>query len=805
LKNKYLLSFLLVFFTVVGAFAQSNNGTVGGKLTDPITGEMIDFAGVAILNQGTEDIVKSGTSNNGGVFKFANLPYGKYTVRISYVGYEKQTVDDIEINGEHTEVHLGVIKLKKSGNSMGEVAITEKKRLVEFGADQINYNVSQSLQSEGATATDILKNVPMVSVDIDGNATISGKRSTRIFIDGKPSDYMTSNIADLLNVLPSDAIEKIEVMTNPPAKYSADGEGIINVVLKKGYKLGLNGTLSMSAGTLGNYNLNSYASYKAKNFSLSSSYSFGKSESNSYSASQSQSFPLDTTAYRNQNGNRNGLNFGHNIREGINWDMDTTRNLRFTTNLNINRSSGGSGSDYYIFDRNDIETQLRDQANNNQNRSLNYTFDLDYTWKRTNGDQLEVSTTYSGNTSGSDRLAETYNLDPNNNLIPGQPPLNQTYNVDGANRATQIKFDYDKPLNESKKNTFDFGASANFRTNNNNQDVQDFNFTNQVYTPDTSLTNKFTYNEHIYGAYASLSIKTENKWSFRIGGRSELTDVNFNVSALPDPYYIKPYINFFPNLSASKSYESFTVGLSYSGRLNRPGIYALNPQIITNVSNPNVSFGNPGLTPSYTQQLDLSFSIYGKDWAFYPRIGIANTTHIIERITTPLANGAYQTTYDNLASSSYNTINLYGNYRITKHVNLNGGGTLGRIVYQSTNVANTLNRNGISFQAKAGAQVDVPGKFAFESNMNYYTNTSAQGRNTGSLTSSFAMRKSFYKNKFRVRLMATNPLGQNSSTTYTQSDTFNRQDYYTVNTRNYSMSISYNFTKVGGNKPIKTI
>lgn len=806
MKIKHLTLFFILLFACFSTFAQSNNGSVSGKLTDPVTGEMIDFAGVAIINQGTEDIVKSNTSNNGGTFKITGLPYGKYALRISFVGYEKQMVDDIEINAEHIDIYLGTIKLKKSGAALNEVTVTEKKNVVDFNADQVTYNVSQSLQSEGATATDILKNVPMVSVDIDGNATIAGKRNTRIFIDGKPSDYMSSNIADLLNILPSDAIEKIEVMTNPPVKYSADGEGIINIVLKKGYKVGLNGTLSLSAGTLGNYNVNSYASYKGKTFSVSSSYAFGESESNTYSTSQSQNFPTNAALYyRNQNGDRSNLNFGHNIRNSLNWDIDTTQNLRFTSNFNINHASGSSASDYYSLDQNYSQTELRDQDNNNANRSFNYSFDLDYTLKRKNGDQLEAAATFGGNTSGSDRFAQTIYLDANNLPIATKPALNQTYDVDGANKVLQVKVDYDKPLGATKKSTFDFGVSANMRTNNNNQDVEDLNFTTQAYSQNALLSNNFVYHENIYSGYASLSIKTDNKWSFRAGGRSEVTDVDFTVSAVPDPYFIKPYVTFFPNASISKNFSNYTIGVSYSGRIGRPNIYSLNPQIITNVSNPNISFGNPNLSPSYTQQVDFSFAIYGKNWAFYPRIGIANTTRIIERITTPIANQAYQTTYDNLGSSSYNTINLYGNYRISKRINLNGGGTLGHMVYQTTNINSKLNRNGYTVQVKGGTQIDIPGKFAFEGNTNYYSNSSAQGRNKGSLTSSFAMRKSFYKNKIRVRLMATNPLGQTSSTTFTQGDTFNKEDYYTINTRNYTLSVSYNFTKVAAKKAVKTI
>ncbi|MEO6521384.1 MAG: outer membrane beta-barrel protein [Mucilaginibacter sp.] len=804
MNKNYLLLYLLVFLSFSTVLAQSNNGTISGKITDPLTGETIDFASVSVLTPGTEDIVKSNNSNNGGLFKISNLTYGKYTLRITNMGYEKYIAEDIEVDGSHVDVYLGTIKLKKSGGSLNEVAIVEKKNTVEFGADQINYNVSSSLQSEGSTATDVLKNVPMVSVDIDGNATIAGKRNTRVFIDGKPSDYMTSNITDLLNVLPSDAIEKIEVMTNPPAKYSADGEGIINIVLKKGYKVGLNGTLSLSAGTLGNYNVNTYASYKGKGLSLTSSYAFGRSESNTYSTSMSQNFLADTNYNRNQFANRNSMNFGHNLRESINWDIDTTRNLRLTGNFNFNKAQGGSGSDYLYFDENDIETQLRDQNNNNHNQSVNYVFDADYTWKRTNGDQLEAAATYSANQSNNDRFAQTLYLDASGLPIANSKPLNQTYAIDGKNRAFQFKLDYDKPLFEAKKSTFNIGVSANMRKHDNDQDVQDYSFTNQLYNQNTLLSSQFTYNEHIYAGYASLTIKTENKWSFRMGGRSELTDVNFNLGDnAADAYSIKPYISFFPNVSAAKNFSNYTVGISYSGRIGRPNEYALNPQVIYNTNNPNIAFGNTDLIPSYTQQLDLTFSIYGKNWAFYPRIGVANTSHIIERLTTPINSGAYQTTYNNLGSSSYNTVNLYGNYRVSRKINLNGGGTFGHMVYESQSDARR-NRNGYTIQSKAGAQIDLPGKTAFEGNFNYYSNSSAQGRNKGSLTSSFAMRKAFYKNKMRVRIMAVNPLGQTSSTTLTNDVTFNKQDYYTINSRNYTISVSYNFTKVG-NKAVKKI
>ncbi|MBW4891886.1 TonB-dependent receptor [Mucilaginibacter sp. HMF5004] len=801
--KKSLLFFAL--FITIGFFkvkAQATgNCNVFGKVSDGLTGEMIDFAGVSMFQQGTDIIFKSISTSNGGNFKFVNIPYGKYTIRISYVGFEKQIIEDVDLSTDHPDFSLGTIRLKKASGELSEVKIVEKKPTLEVTADQITYNVSESLQAEGSTATDILKNVPMVNVDIDGNISIAGKRNTRIFIDGKPSDYMTSNISDLLNVLPSDAIEKIEVMNNPPAKYSADGEGIINIVLKKGYKVGLNGTLSLNAGTLGNYNANAYTAYRSKGFSLTSSYAFGESQNTAGSQTYNQNYLPDTN-YHNQEGARRGQNFGQNFRGGINWDIDTTQNIKLTSNFNFNNSDGSSFSDDAYLNETFVQRKLNTQSNNNQNRSVNVVLDGSYTLKLRNGwGQLDASLTYSNNSAGNNRASARHYLDSLGMPVIGKTPLDQTYDVDAANRGFEFKIDYDKPLGKSKS-TVDFGVSINSLSNDNNQDVENYNFKTSIYETNKNLTNRFLFNEKIYSAYASLSLRIADKWSFRAGARSELTDMNFDLSTISQQYAIKPYINVFPNLSLSRLFKKYTVGLSYNGRIGRPGSYSLSPQVTTTDS-VNFSFGNPNLTPSYTQQIDLSFSVFGQDWAIYPRLGYSTTSSIIERITTqPAGTSIYQSTYDNLGSSQYYTFNLYGNYRLNKKFNLNGGATVGSMVYQSlTN--SKLNRSGITFQAKTGIQIDLPKRLAFEGNFNYYTNSSAQGSNKGSLTGSVAMRKVLYKNKIRLRIMAINPFGQTKYSTYTAGDNFNRQNYNIVVNRNFTATISYNFTKVAHSAPTK--
>jgi len=376
-------------------------------------------------------------------------------------------------------------------------------------------------------------------------------------------------------------------------------------------------------------------------------------------------------------------------------------------------------------------------------------------------------------------------------------PIEQTYDIEGANHGFIFKLDYDKPLGKPK-NSFSAGLNANSRTIDNDQAVNNYDYLLQQYMVNNGLTNNFVFTSNIYSAYASFNLHTTNNWSFRIGGRGELTDMGFDLSTLAQQYNIKPYINIFPNMSVSRMFKDrYTVGLSYGGRINRPREYALNPQIET-VDSTNISYGNPDLKPSYTQQIDLSFGMFQKKWSIYPRLGYSNTTDIIERITSVSIDGISQSTYDNVSASQYYTMSLYGNYRPNKRVNFNGGGTFGRIIYQSSS-AKALSRNGYSLNCKAGVSIDLKNRLAFEGNMNYYSNTAAQRRTTGSVSTSFGMRKTFMKNKLRFRLMAVNPFNQTNNHVLIEGPNFTTEAYSTVNTRNFSASISYNFTKVGRN------
>lgn len=788
----------LIVFTSAHAMAGgmyspiAEKGIIRGKVVEEDGANPVPFAGVAVYEQAGEQALFVTQTDESGYFKFINLKPGTYRIKVSYVGFTNYFVNDIFITDKDFDKNVGTLKLSSESSSLSEVVITAQKPVVEVGADVITYNVGSSIMAEGSTATDVLKNVPMVQVDIDGNATIAGKRSTRVFIDGKPSEYLTSNISDLLNVLPSDAIEKIEVMTNPPSKYSGDGEGILNIVLKKGVKVGFNGNIGTTAGLQGNMNSNANASYKGKKYSLSGGMAYrhniGKSRNESY---RTNFFP-DTTFYYNQfNQNRN-LGDGGNIRLGMEWDITPRQNLRMSTNYNANRSNNRSGNDFYYINEELEEVRLRNQLSTGGGNSHNFVFNADYNLQTdTSGGKLSMGVTVNANANNSYRAFNRSYAFPSNL----NPSLQQNNNEVGNNGLT-FNLDYDKPVFK-KRDRFEFGLAYNYRKNDNDLLVENYNFKKQEFLTDQKLSNKFFYNENILGAYTTYNYR-KNGWSLKGGLRAELTDVNFELSTGGN-YNISPYVTLFPNVSLNRFFRKrYNIGATYSVRINRPRENTLNPQV-NNADTLNISYGNPALKPAYTHQFDVSFGAFGKKWSFTPRISYSRSSGVIERYRIVKPNGVSESTFENVGSNSALSLFLIGNYKPTNKITANANFRVFRSTYNSL-LNTSRNLDALGFTASMGLSMQLPYKTAFESNVNYANTPNAQGRNKGSVNSSFGARKNFFKNTLTVRISTVDPFGRRNNTVFNEGLNFTSQSYSTVNTSNALLSLSYRFSKIKTNK-----
>jgi hypothetical protein len=793
LKNFLALAFsTLLLISFQSKSQTTDKGLIRGKVIEEVGALPIPFAVVALFESGVEQPLITLQTDENGFFKFSNVKFGTYKVKVSYVGFGALFVNEVVLSKADADKNLGSLKLAAEQNNLNEVVITSEKPVIEVGADVITYNVSSSILAEGSTATDLLKNVPMVEVDIDGNTTISGKRSTRVFIDGKPSDYMTSNIADLLNVLPSDAIEKIEVMTNPPAKYSADGEGIINIVMKKGFKVGFNGNVGLAAGTQGNNNANANASYRGEKYSITGGGAYrtglGKNSSESY---RTNIFP-DTTFYYNQFNNSRSESNGGNFRVALDWDINKKQNLRLNTSYNVNGSNSLSGNDFYYINEEEITKRLRNQVNTGDNSSNNFVFNADYSLNTdTTGGKLTAGFTVNANNSSGMRNFERSYAFPTNL----SPSLQQNDNEIG-NRGINFNLDYDKPVFK-KRDRLEFGIAYNYRKNDNDLLVQNFNYKTQQYINNTELSNQFFYNENILAGYLSYNYR-KNGWSAKAAVRSEYTNVNFDLST-GEVYNVSPYLSFFPSASINRFFKKrYNIGATYSVRINRPRENTLNPQV-NNADTLNISYGNPDLSPSYTHQFDLSFGAFGNQWSFTPRISYSTASGVIERYRFVNPNGISESTFSNVGTNYSLALMLIGNYRPTKKISANGNFSIIQSNYTST-LNSALNRGGISIRARGGFSMQLPYKTAFEANLNYNNNVSAIGRNSASINTSFGARKSFFKNTLTARISANDPFRGRRNSTYNEGLNFISNTYGVANTNNFVFNLNYRFTKVKTNK-----
>ncbi len=789
MKNLLTAIYFAIFFTPLIAKSQSGEkGTIRGKVVEEIGRLPIPYAVVSVTEANTELPTATFQTDENGNFKFQNLKDGIYKVKVSFVGFSAFIIGDIYITPTDQDKNLGTVKLAQSQSSLAEVVITGEKPLIETDGDMITYNVASSIHAEGSSAVDILKDVPMVEVDIDGKPSISGMRSTRVFINGRPSDYMTSNIADLLNVLPSDAVEKIEVMTNPPAKYSADGEGIINIVLRKDFKVGFNGNLGAGAGLQGNKNANASASYKGKNYSVNGGGSIRSNQGKSYSENfRTNVFP-DTTYYYNQYNDGESDNGGGNFRVGFDWDIDKNQNLKASSSYSANQSESFTNNDFYYLTEELAEKRLRNQFNGADSKNNTLVFNADYRYRLdTVGNSLSIGLTANTNTNNSFRNFDRKFIFPTNL----SPSLQQNHN-DIDNDGINLNVDYEKTL-FNKRDRLEVGLAIGIRENQNDLLVENYSFKNTVFNKNDKLSSDFVYREKIYAAYASYNYRNKG-WTVRGSLRTEYTNVNFDLSTAQS-YLVNPYFSTFPSLSISKFIKKkYSLGISYGMRVNRPREQTLNPQI-NNADTLNISYGNPNLKPSYTHQLSLNLGTYGTNWSFNPRITYSRAVGVIERYRFIDPNGISESTYDNVGSNYYLSYILIGNYKPSKKTSLNGNFTLIQSNYSST-INQSLNRAGYSVRSRIGMSLQVSKRAAAEGSLNYANNLVAQGRNKSSVNSSIGFRQNFFKNKLSARIAANDPFRGRRGYSFNEGSNFFAEAFSEQNTNNFTFNINYRFSKI---------
>ena len=804
-----ILSVVTFLYISISALSQATeapkgNGKISGIVRDSTNTQPVEFANVALIDPITKKPVNGAVADEKGKFQIVKIPAGNYIVEISFIGYSNKQIP-VKISDRKGDIELGFISVSPSDKVLNEVVVQGQKNLIEEKVDRTIYNAENDATAKGGDATDVLKRVPLLSVDLDGNVSMRGSSNIRVLINGKPSTIAASSVADALKQIPADQIKTVEVITSPSAKYDAEGSGgIINIITKKNTLQGLTLNVDASAGLRGsNLGLNGNYRTPKMGFSLGG---FGRSNYNqpgSFSNTQiTQSKDINLTPIGPQTTNIQSADtrlvnaFGQYT---LGWDYDIDKKNSLAASLKYGLRNNLNWQDDLKTNTNGVNTRLSNvEVTDNSgttDASLSYTRTFDKPQK-----EFTVLGLYSVNNRNNDFI---------NQRIDGVAPPTPTFqknNNKSVNEEITIQADYQTPV--GKNSIWEIGGKQISRKVSSDYTTS-FAFADGAYqsSSSTQLTNGLFYNQNVTGGYTSFTTQVAKTYSIKAGGRFENTTINAHTNdnkilSIPEYNVFVPSINLSKRL---KNGSAFKVG--YNRRIQRPSIQFLNPNV--QQSNPlNISFGNPNLQPEYTNNYELGYSTFIKGSSLNISTFMRNTTGSIQSVrdTIPGIKGGIQTTYKNIGNEDAYGLSIFANVTAGK-LSLNGGVDSYYAVL-SNNVSDpryNASNSGWVYNARLFGSYNLKKGWGFQF-FSFYRGRQIQLQGTQGAFGiySLALRKEFENKKGSIGFGAENFFYPSITIRNEQvSPILNQQSVSVITNLNFKVTFSYRIGKMSMEAPRK--
>lgn len=559
---------------------------ITGNVIEKVSKQPLGYATITFFSPNSPRALGGGITDDKGNFNI-EINAGTYDIKIEFISFQFKEIKQKKLN---ESMSLGQIELAEDAMMLNEVVIRSESTTVEIKLDKKVYNVGNDLMVKGGTVSDVLDNIPSVSVDADGTVSLRGNENVRILIDGRPSNAI--NIAEALRLIPADAIEKVEVVTNPSARYDSEGGGgLLNIILKKGKNQGINGTIIASAGDPENYGLSANINYRTEQFNLftTTGYNYRINPGNSFTNTEYLNPDGTTRNYIDESREYERLRKGYNSNFGMEWFLDSS--TTWTNSVNLRKNSG-ENPDYVSFDNYDANRnflfstyRFNDQVSKDNN--VEYSTNFIKKFKK-DGHKLTIDGAFS------------LNKDSENSDINGAIEITSN---EQKQKRNIIQADYVLPI--GKNSQFEAGYKGDFNNLFTDFKVSVLDADTNTYSPNAQYTNSLEYIEKINALYTQFGTKID-KFSVLLGLRWEDSNIDINQLATND-FNNKKYNNFFP--SAFLTYEisdKSSTSLSYSRRVSRPRGRMINP-FSNYSSNINIFMGNPDLDPAFTDAIDLGY------------------------------------------------------------------------------------------------------------------------------------------------------------------------------------------------------
>ncbi len=645
--------------------------TISGQLIDGESGNPLEYGTIAIYNKQDSIVVGGGVSDVEGKFSIESRP-GKLYATVDFISYESLLIDPVPFERGNRVVDLGQISLYPASHVIEGVEIRAQKSEVEYKLDKKVFNVGQDLVNKGGSAEEILDNVPSVTVDIEGTVSLRGSENVRILVDGRPSGLVGLGGTRGLKSIPANMIDKIEVITNPSARYEAEGmAGIINIVLRKDKKSGLNGSVDVSVGYPESYGAGPNLSYRTGRVNLFTNYGLRKRTSNGSGLQYQRIFADDYAAITDQVSERERKSLSNSVRFGMDYyfsDNDIlTGSFLYRRSSDDNTSLTTYNDSIYEFPMTFLDgITIREETEVEKEPIQEYSLEYRKLFPTIKDKEFTARISFNDNSE-----TESSDFEENVYSAPGvhsgiEPALQRSGNSEGQQRI-QIESDFVLPLDSDTR--FETGIRGSFRTIKNDFLVEEL-VDNQWENVD-GFSNNFNYEENIMAAYAMYGTKM-GKFSWQLGLRGEYSDV---ITELLQTNEINPrdYFDLFP--SAHVNYEvneSAAFQVRYSRRVNRPIFWFLNP-FFTYSDPRNFFAGNPNLDPVYSNSYEIGHLRYFESGNVGASIYYRHADDAIERLKiVDVDAGTSITRPYNLATEDSYGVELNFSYSSIKWYRLDG-------------------------------------------------------------------------------------------------------------------------------------